>query len=125
MTAETVGSDVPRVSVCVPAYRAERFLAATIESVLDQTYADWELIVLDNASPDRTGEIARSYDDPRIRVLSNRDTLPLADNWNAVAAQATAPYLKLLCADDLIGPDCLASEVAVLDREPDVVMVAS
>jgi glycosyltransferase involved in cell wall biosynthesis len=113
------------VSVCVPAYRAEQFLGATIESVLAQTFTDWELIVLDNASPDRTGEIARSYSDPRIRVLTNPGTVPLADNWNAVAAQARAPYMKLLCADDLIEPACLAAEVDILDRYPGVAMVAS
>lgn len=119
------GSSSPRVSVCVPAYQAERFLAATIESVLAQTFTDWELVILDNASPDRTGEIARSYPDTRIRALSNPGTIPLADNWNTVAAMARAPYLKLLCADDLIEPDCLAHEVDVLDRNPDVAMVAS
>lgn len=120
-----LGGPSPRVSVCVPAYRAEQFLGATIESVLAQTFTDWELIILDNASPDRTGEIARSYADPRIRVLTNPSTVPLADNWNAVAAQARAPYMKLLCADDLIEPACLATEVEILDRYPDVAMVAS
>ena len=113
------------VSVCIPAYRAEAFIAATIESVLAQTHHDWELIVLDNNSPDRTGEIARSYGDPRIRVARNDHTLGMADNWNAVAAMATAPYLKVLCADDLLHPDCLAEQVAVLDADPGVALVAS
>ncbi|MGI9597749.1 MAG: glycosyltransferase family 2 protein [Acidimicrobiales bacterium] len=109
----------------MPAYRAETFIGATIESVLAQTYSHWELIVLDNNSPDRTGQIARSFDDPRIRVEQNRETLELADNWNAVAAMATAPYLKLLCADDVLHPDCLAEQVAVLERNPEVALVAS
>ncbi len=118
-------ADGPLVSVCVPAYRAEAFIAATIESVLAQSYQNWELIILDNASPDRTGEIARSYADPRIRVEANPSTVPLATNWNAVAALATGRYLKLLCADDLIAPECLAAEVEVLERDRGVVMVAS
>ena len=125
MTVGRSRSGRARVSVCVPAYRAERFIGATIESVLGQSFPDWELIVLDNASPDATGAIARSYRDPRIRVVTNPVTLPLADNWNAVASLATAPYLKLLCADDLIAPACLADEVEVLDRWPEVAMVAS
>ncbi len=119
------GPEGPRVSVCVPAYRAERFLADTIESVLAQSFEDWEMVVLDNASPDRTGEIARSYDDPRIRVERNPETIPLAENWRAVVDRARAPYLKVLCADDVIGPDCLAREVEVLDRRPEVAIVSS
>lgn len=115
----------PRVSICVPAYRAERFLATTIQSVLAQTFTDWELIVLDNASPDRTGEIARWFDDPRIRVECNRSTLDLVDNWNTVAAMARGTYLKVLCADDLIGPECLEREVEILERHPDVAIVAA
>jgi glycosyltransferase involved in cell wall biosynthesis len=113
------------VSVCVPAYQAEGFIGATIESVLTQTYTNWELIVLDNNSLDRTGEIARSYDDPRIQVVTNHETLDLADNWNAVSELATGEYLKLLCADDLLHPDCLAEQVAVLDEHEDVSVVAS
>lgn len=113
------------MSVCIPAYQAERYLAATIESVLHQTYPDWELVILDNASEDRTAEIARSYADPRIRVATNPTTLPLADNWNAVAGLAQGTYLKILCADDVLAPECLAREVAALDANPDMVMVAS
>ncbi len=109
----------------MPAYRAEAFIGATIESVLAQTHRDWELIVLDNNSPDRTGEIARSYSDPRIRVETNPRTLELADNWNAVTALATGLYLKVLCADDILHPECLAEQVAVLDRHDDVAFVAS
>lgn len=114
-----------KISVCVPAFRAEAFLASTIESVLAQSYENWELIVLDNNSPDRTGEIANSYIDPRIRVEHNRTTLDLADNWNAVSAMATGDYLKVLCADDLIHPDCLERQAAVLDADPEISFVAS
>ncbi len=117
--------DKSKISVCVPAYRAEAFIGATIDSVLAQTHQDWELIILDNNSPDRTGEIARSYDDPRIRVETNRETLELAENWNAVASMATAPYLKLLCADDVLHPECLAEQLAVLEANPEVSLVAS
>lgn len=110
--------------MCIPAYRAEAFIGATIDSVLAQTQQDWELVVLDNNSPDRTYEIALSYDDPRIRVERNLTTLSLPDNWNAVTALATAPYLKLLCADDLLHPDCLAEQVAILEQNPEVSVVA-
>lgn len=113
------------VSVCVPAYRAEDFLAATIESVLAQSYRNWELVILDNNSPDRTGEIARSYCDPRIKVHTNDETLDLADNWNAVCDLASGDYLKVLCADDLLHPECLSQQVAILDQHQEVSLVAS
>lgn len=113
------------ISVCVPAYLAEAYIGATIESVLAQTYPHWELLILDNASPDRTGEIARSYDDPRIVVHANAETLELADNWNKVASLSTAPYLKILCADDVLHPDCLAEQIKILEQDRDVALVAS
>ncbi len=112
------------VSVCVPALNAEPFLAATIESVLAQTYPAWELIVVDNASTDRTGEVARSYDDPRIRVVTNDTTLSMVDNWNKAVSLADTTYVKLLCADDLIDPQCLAEQMAVVEEYPDAALVA-
>ena len=114
-----------RVSVCIPAYRAEAYIGETIESVLAQTYEDFELVILVNNSPDGTGEIARSYDDPRISVETNTKTLPLAENWNAAARLAQGEYLKILCADDTLHPDCLAEQAAILDENPDVVLTAS
>ncbi len=114
-----------KVSVCIPAFCAADYLAATMESVLAQTHSNWELIVLDNNSSDRTGQIARSYKDSRITVERNSTTLEMADNWNAVAKLASAPYLKLLCADDLIHPECLAEQVAVLEDNDDISIVGA
>ncbi len=111
-------------SICVPAYMAEPYLADTIESVLAQTDPRWELVILDNNSSDRTGEIARSFNDPRITVHRNPATLEQADNWNAVVALTRAPYVKLLCADDLLHPDCVAPELSVLTADEDVALVA-
>jgi glycosyltransferase involved in cell wall biosynthesis len=116
---------VPAVSVCIPAYRAERFIAETIDSVLCQTFEEYELIVLDNASDDATAEIVASYDDPRLRLERNPATIPMAENWNAVTVMARAPLVKLLCADDLLHPDCLAQQAAVFAEHPEVVLVSS
>lgn len=112
------------VSVCVPALNAEPFLAETIESVVAQTFESWELVIVDNASTDRTDAIARSFDDPRIRVLNNRTTVPMVDNWNLAVRATTAPWVKLLCADDLIAPDCLALQVGAAEETPTSAMVA-
>lgn len=109
----------------MPAYNAEPYVAAAIESVLSQTHPAWDLLILDNNSSDCTGDIARSYDDPRITVHRNSTTLAQADNWNAVVALATNRYVKVLCADDLLHPECLAEEISVLAEHDDLAIVAS
>jgi glycosyltransferase involved in cell wall biosynthesis len=116
---------IPSVSVCLPVYNGERFLAETIRSVLDQTYRDFELVVLDNASTDRSGAIARSFGDPRIRIERNRETLPQADNWNRIVELARGPLVKVVCADDLLHPRCLELQVGPMDSDPGLAVVAA
>jgi glycosyltransferase involved in cell wall biosynthesis len=121
-----VPSPRPRVSVCVPAYQAARFIGATIESVLHQTDDRWELIVVDDASPDDTFSIASAYAaDPRIRVIRNERNLGPVGNWNRVVAMAGAEYVKLLCDDDVLYPTCLARQAAALDAHPGAGLVGS
>src|SRR5215211_4839983 len=116
----------PVVSVCIPAYRAEPFIAATIESVLCQTSEDWELIVVDDASPDATYDIASRYaGDRRIRVARNESNLGAVGNWNRVVAEARGRYVKLLCSDDVLYPSCLGLQAAALDAHPSAGLVAA
>jgi len=116
----------PLVSVCVPAYKAERFIAATIESVLAQTSEDWELVVVDDASPDGTYDVASRYaGDRRIRVERNGTNLGPVGNWNHVVAQARGRFVKLLCSDDLLYPACLARQAEALATHPCAGMVAT
>ena len=115
----------PLVSVCIPAYRAERFIAGTIESVLSQTTDDWELVVVDDASPDATYDIAAGYaDGERIRVERNATNLGPVGNWNAVVDRAAGRYVKVLCSDDLLYPRCLAVQVDALESYPSAGLVA-
>lgn len=116
---------IPSVSVCIPVYQGERFLAETIRSVLDQSYRDFELVVLDNASTDASGAIARAFGDPRIRVERNSSTVSQSDNFNRVVQLSRAPLIKLVCADDLLHPRCLELQVAPMDADPGLAVVAS
>jgi glycosyltransferase involved in cell wall biosynthesis len=116
---------LPSVSVCIPVYRGEQFLAETIRSVLDQTYRDFELVVLDNASPDDSGRIARSFGDPRIRVETNLTTLPQPENWREAMRLCRAPLIKLVCADDLLHPRCLEYQVGPMEADPGLAVVAA
>jgi glycosyltransferase involved in cell wall biosynthesis len=116
---------LPSVSVCIPVYRGEEFLAETIRSVLDQTYHDFELVVLDNASADDSGRIARSFGDPRIRVETNLTTLPQPENWREAMRLCRAPLIKLVCADDLLHPRCLEYQVGPMEADPGLAVVAA
>ena len=115
----------PRVSVCIPVYNGEQFLAETIRSVLDQSYRDLELVVLDNASTDGTGRIARAVDDPRLRVETNPTTIAQPDNWRAAVELCRGPLVKLLCADDLLHPRCLEYQVGPMEADPGLALVAA
>ena len=110
---------IPRVSVCIPTYRGEETIAATIDSVLAQSYADFELLVIDDGSPDATQAIVESIVDPRLVYLRNDRNLGPQGNWNRCLELARGDYVKVLPHDDLLRPDCLAQQVRVLDADTD------
>lgn len=116
--------DVPMVSVCMPVYRSERFVAEAIRSVLSQTFTDFELIIIDDASPDATYEIANAIRDPRLRVYRNDRNLGPEGNWNLALEMARGRYIKVLPGDDTLYPECLERQMAVLEdaRNRDVVL---
>ncbi len=119
----------PLVSVVTPVYNGEAYLEACIESVLRQTYSNWEYVILDNASTDRTHEIAAGFAerDPRIRLLRNPETLPLIDNLNRSMRQLApdSVWCKVVHADDMLFPDCLRAMVEIGERHPGVGLVGA
>ena len=111
------------ISLCIPAYNAARTVAETLESVLDQDL-DLEVVVLDNASEDGTGDIVRSFTDPRIRVHRNESVLSIGDNWNELVRLSTGSLVKIVCADDLIARGSVAAQAEVL-ADPSVAIVSA
>lgn len=107
----------PLVSIGIPTYRGAEFIGATIESVLAQSFPDFELWVIDDNSPDDTAEVVARYADPRIRYLRNERNLGPQGNWNRCLEVARGKYFKLLPHDDLLAPDCLRQQVAVLEQD--------
>ncbi len=108
-----------RVSVIIPTYNAEKFIAKTINSVLDQTYQDFEILVIDDESPDRSVEVCQQFHDDRLRIISQPNRgLPGARNTGIRAAQGE--FIAFLDADDLWLPEKLAAHVQHLDSRPDV-----
>ena len=115
-------TDAP-VAVCIPVYQGERHLEATVRSVLDQTLADVELVVLDNASTDGTAAVLAEIDDPRLTVWRNPVTVDMVTNFRRAVALSHAPLVKLLPADDVLEPDCLDTQVAAFAADPGLALV--
>ncbi len=114
----------PKVSVVMPAYNAASFIGDAVESVLAQTYADWELIVVDDGSTDATHDTMHRYTDPRI-VYLGQDNKGAAAARNAALEVASGEYVAFLDADDLYLPNALGDLVAYLDSHQDADIVYS
>jgi glycosyltransferase involved in cell wall biosynthesis len=118
----------PKVSIGLPVYNGERYVAMAIESILAQTYDDFELIISDNASTDRTAEICRRFAgaDPRVRYHRQPANLGAAANFNYVFELAEgSPYFKWAAYDDWIAPTFLEKCVDRLEQEPGAVLCQS
>jgi glycosyltransferase involved in cell wall biosynthesis len=115
---------MPRVSIGMPIYNGEQYLAETLDSLLAQTYADFELIISDNGSTDGTQKICQEYAarDPRVKYFREEENRGAAWNYNRVVELATGEYFKWAAHDDLCAPTYLERCVEVLEREPDVVL---
>lgn len=117
--------DPPAISVVIPAYNAERFLPDSIGSVLSQTWRDFECIVVDDGSTDRTAAVARSFEDDRVRLVSKVNRGTVADARNAGIDAARAPWVAFLDADDAWLPEKLALQLELIAERPDAVLVYS
>jgi len=122
-------SDLPLVSILTPVYNGERYLVECIESVLAQTYRNWDYTIVNNRSTDKTLDIAYDYarQDKRIRVVTNPHFVRAIENHN-IAFRLISPksrYCKVVCADDWLLPECIQKLVAVAEHNPAVGIVGS
>ena len=113
---------MPRVSIGVPVYNGERFIRQSVESLLAQTYGDFELVITDNASKDGTEEVCRELvkQDKRVRYVRNEKNLGGPGNFRRVFALCSGEFHKWSTADDYWEPTVIEKCMAVLDREQDV-----
>ncbi len=114
----------PKVSVLIPVFNRENFINECIQSALDQTYANFEVVVVDNASDDGTWEICQRFaaQDQRVRVFRNTTNIGPVRNWNRCAEEARGEFSKILFSDDTLELGCLAEMVPKL-ADPDVALV--
>jgi glycosyltransferase involved in cell wall biosynthesis len=114
----------PRLSIGLPVYNGEQYLPEALDALLGQTFTDFELIISDNASTDRTEEICREYArrDPRIRYIRQRTNIGIDPNHWFLTQQARGELFKWASHDDLYAPDLLRVCVEALDRHPEAVL---
>ncbi|MDD5543494.1 MAG: glycosyltransferase [Acidobacteriia bacterium] len=114
-----------KVSVAIPTYNGEAFLSEAIQSVLSQDYRDFELLLVDDRSGDKTLDIIKSFSDSRIRFTRNEDHLGLPGNWNRCVQLAQGEYLCIFHQDDVMLPENLSKKVACLMADPELGFVHS
>ena len=128
-TAHGEVMEKPLVSICTPVYNGERFLEKCIKGVLNQTYRNFEYVIVDNASTDQTPQIIEKYrkKDGRIKVFRNDQTIKIIDNFNACAGHISenSIWIKYALADDYLFPNCVEEMVRVGEMDPDIGIVSA
>ena len=104
----------PCVSICIPVFNGEEYIEEAVQSILSQTWQDYELIVVDNASTDKTLEKIQMFQDSRLKIIRNKSNIGPVANFNKCLEVASGEFTKFLCADDLLFPLCVERQVMVL-----------
>src|SRR5438046_3312622 len=120
--------NAPRLSVLIPSYNCARYLPEAIESVLEQEFRDFELLIIDDASTDGSRAVIEKYAamDSRVAFESNSTNLGAVRNWNRCLTQAGGDKIKLLCCDDaLVTAQALGTLAGLLDKHPTAVLATS
>jgi len=111
---------VPKVTVLMPVYNGELFLREAIESILNQTFQDFEFLIIDDGSKDQSAAIIASYSDTRIRFFSNGSNYGLIFTLNKGLVLAQGEYIARMDCDDFAFPDRLARQVELMNQYPDI-----
>ncbi|MBP3686733.1 MAG: glycosyltransferase family 2 protein [Alphaproteobacteria bacterium] len=119
-----LGKNRPMVSVVMLTYKRADILPNAIESILAQTYQDFEFIILNDGSPDNTDEVIAKYQDPRIRYYKNAENKGIAYSRNRAASLAHGKYIMIMDDDDISLPERMQKQVAYLENNPEITVVA-
>jgi len=112
----------PAITVILPIYNGADYLHKSIQSVLNQTFTDFEFLICDDGSRDKSLEISRSFQDDRIRIMVNEQNKGLFFTLNKLIKSSISPLIKLWSQDDIMRPSCLEDMKALHDRLPDIAM---
>ena len=120
VVSNSASSDMPLVSVCIPTYRDAAFLARSLNSIVNQSYRDLEILIGDDASPDNTAEIVGAFRDDRIRYLRNPVNLGQFKNVNHLVSQSQGKYVAIYHSDDYYDSEIIRKEVSFMEAHPEV-----
>jgi glycosyltransferase involved in cell wall biosynthesis len=115
---------MPKISVCIPTYNSGKFIQSCLESILNQTISDIEIIVSDNASTDDTVSIVESLNDSRIQLYQQTENIGSCDNFNFAIAKASGSLIKSFCSDDIMIPNLLEKQQEIMDAYSHVGIVS-
>jgi len=115
----------PRITVLMPVYNAERYLRESIDSILNQTYRNFEFLIIDDGSTDRSVEIIRSYNDPRIRFVQNERNLGISETLNRGIDLSTTDLIARMDADDISYPKRLQRQYEHMIVHPDCALLST
>lgn len=115
----------PKVSICIPTYNQAQFIRESVQSALNQTFKDIEVVVSVNHCTDNTEAILSEFSDPRLRIVRPDQFLPGTDNFKFCISQSRGQYFSFLCSDDILYPEFIESQVKILEQNPNVVFVHS
>lgn len=119
----TNSSKSPRISVIMPAYNSEKYISEAIRSILEQTYTDFEFIILNDGSTDNTAEIIKTFSDPRIKFINNQTNQGFIASLNQCIDEASGEFIAKMDSDDISLPTRLEKQISYLDAHPNVGMV--
>lgn len=115
----------PLVTVFIPVYNCEDYINECLDSILNQTYRNIEVLLVDDGSTDRSVEKIKAYSDPRIRLIRNERNMGIPFTRNVGLIEAKGKYMAIMDADDISSPDRIAKQVAYLEKNPDIDAVSS
>lgn len=117
--------DKPEISVNMPVYNGEKYISESIESILDQSFTNFELIIVDNGSTDETIEVIKEFDDDRIKLIQNEKNMGLAYSRNRAIQESQSKYIAILDSDDIATPNRLEEQYQFLETNHEYAMVGS
>ena len=115
-------SSSPRITVLMPVYNCELYIKEAIDSILNQSFSDFEFIIIDDASSDSTVSIIKAYDDPRIQLIVKQQNSGYTNSLNYGLSIAKGEYIARMDGDDISFSERFEKQIAFLDKNPDVVL---
>lgn len=116
---------IPLISVIMPAYNVENYIRLSIESILNQTFTDFELIIIDDCSSDKTVDIIESFDDSRIKLIRNESNMRLSYNLNLGISIAQGKYIARMDSDDISMPERFQTQVDFMEKNTNISIVGT